>query len=177
MFWGPTILIIGSVICFSSLTEHHVTAIVLDSGTCGQQSGAPGGPKCNHQIRYTLGTRTYTAFVTAVPSGSIHGPFRHRTLVVAYDSGYESQPRIDNSSQGLYLIVPAIGATLTGIALVWRRALRTEPSPSNELDQSERVQAQWAIDPAGRHQYRYWDGSTWTPNVADNGEVGIDQLS
>ena len=34
----------------------------------------------------------------------------------------------------------------------------------------------WAADPTGRHQYRWWDGSTWTTNVYDNGVNGQDPL-
>jgi hypothetical protein len=34
----------------------------------------------------------------------------------------------------------------------------------------------WAADPSGRHQYRWWDGSTWTTNVYDNGVNGQDPL-
>ena len=58
MFWGSALLVVGSVLWLSSLTEHHVTAVVVDPGTCGQQSGSPGGPNCDHQIRYTVGART-----------------------------------------------------------------------------------------------------------------------
>jgi len=36
--------------------------------------------------------------------------------------------------------------------------------------------AMWAADPTGRHQYRWWDGATWTPNVATNGVVGQDPV-
>ena len=32
----------------------------------------------------------------------------------------------------------------------------------------------WLADPTKRHQYRYWDGSTWTEHVADNGVQGVD---
>jgi hypothetical protein len=32
----------------------------------------------------------------------------------------------------------------------------------------------WAADPTGRHQYRYWDGATWTDQVSDNGAVSTD---
>ena len=31
------------------------------------------------------------------------------------------------------------------------------------------VPAQWAADPHGRHQHRWWDGERWTAYVADNG--------
>lgn len=33
----------------------------------------------------------------------------------------------------------------------------------------------WFADPTGRHQMRYWNGSSWTPQVSDNGQVSIDQ--
>lgn len=32
----------------------------------------------------------------------------------------------------------------------------------------------WHPDPSGRHEYRYWDGHTWTPSVADNGVQSTD---
>jgi hypothetical protein len=34
--------------------------------------------------------------------------------------------------------------------------------------------AQWFADPSGRHQHRWWDGSTWTEHVADNGVASVD---
>lgn len=34
--------------------------------------------------------------------------------------------------------------------------------------------AAWVSDPAGRHQLRYWDGSTWTDYVSDHGATGTD---
>ena len=33
---------------------------------------------------------------------------------------------------------------------------------------------QWAADPSGRHQYRWWDGTRWTEHVSSNGVAGID---
>ncbi len=35
----------------------------------------------------------------------------------------------------------------------------------------------WYADPMGRHQYRYWDGASWTDHVADAGEQSVDALS
>lgn len=32
----------------------------------------------------------------------------------------------------------------------------------------------WYTDPTGRHEYRYWDGSIWTDQVADQGVVTSD---
>ncbi len=34
----------------------------------------------------------------------------------------------------------------------------------------------WAADPSGRHQFRYWDGTTWTESVSDNGAESKDPL-
>ena len=34
----------------------------------------------------------------------------------------------------------------------------------------------WYQDPAGRHQYRYWDGGAWTADVADSDQVSTDPL-
>ncbi len=37
--------------------------------------------------------------------------------------------------------------------------------------------AGWLEDPGGRHQYRYWDGTAWTDNVADDGQQTLDPLA
>ena len=34
----------------------------------------------------------------------------------------------------------------------------------------------WYPDPCGRHESRYWDGSTWTDNVADGGQASVDPV-
>ena len=36
--------------------------------------------------------------------------------------------------------------------------------------------ADWYPDPLGRHEYRYWNGSTWTEHVADAGQASTDPL-
>ena len=38
------------------------------------------------------------------------------------------------------------------------------------------VPADWYPDPSGTHQLRYWDGTRWTPQVADNGQQSVDPL-
>ena len=35
----------------------------------------------------------------------------------------------------------------------------------------------WLADPAGRHQYRYWDGGNWTENVYDAGVESRDPVA
>jgi hypothetical protein len=32
----------------------------------------------------------------------------------------------------------------------------------------------WLPDPTGRHEYRYWDGAEWTPDVSDAGQTAVD---
>jgi hypothetical protein len=44
-------------------------------------------------------------------------------------------------------------------------------------DSSPIVPAGWKADPTGRHQFRYWDGSLWTENVADAGVQARDAVS
>lgn len=34
----------------------------------------------------------------------------------------------------------------------------------------------WHADPTNRHEYRYWDGDSWSPHVSDAGKVSIDAL-
>lgn len=36
--------------------------------------------------------------------------------------------------------------------------------------------AGWNPDPTGRHEYRYWDGTTWTDDVSDNGVTTVDPI-
>ena len=43
------------------------------------------------------------------------------------------------------------------------------PPPAPQ--QTATVAPGWHPDPSGRHDYRYWDGATWTENVADGGVV------
>jgi hypothetical protein len=37
--------------------------------------------------------------------------------------------------------------------------------------------AGWYPDPAGRHEHRYFDGSSWTANVSDAGTQSVDELA
>jgi hypothetical protein len=49
------------------------------------------------------------------------------------------------------------------------------PTPYQPPVQPE-VRSQWAADPYGRHQFRLWDGHTWSASVSDNGIVGNDPV-
>ena len=39
------------------------------------------------------------------------------------------------------------------------------------------VPAQWAPDPSGRHELRWWDGRGWSEHVADGGVRALDPQS
>ncbi len=39
------------------------------------------------------------------------------------------------------------------------------------------IAAQWLSDPTGRHQYRYWDGRSWTESVSDAGATSQDPIT
>lgn len=45
------------------------------------------------------------------------------------------------------------------------------------LAQPTNPAAGWYSDPAGHHQLRYWNGSTWTEHISDNGTPGTDTLA
>ena len=50
------------------------------------------------------------------------------------------------------------------------------PSAQSAQSGSVTVKADWLTDPVGRHQYRYWDGTSWTDHVADDGNASVDPL-
>jgi uncharacterized membrane protein YhaH (DUF805 family) len=38
----------------------------------------------------------------------------------------------------------------------------------------DQPQAAWCRDPSSRHEYRWWDGGSWTEHVANGGVSGVD---
>ena len=58
------------------------------------------------------------------------------------------------------------------------RARRTRSpgrAPRTQGPSHERTAAPgWQPDPTGRHEYRYWDGGTWTDDVSDAGDTSVD---
>jgi uncharacterized RDD family membrane protein YckC len=55
-------------------------------------------------------------------------------------------------------------------------AERPAAAPAETAAAERAMWAMWAIDPTGRHEYRYWSGTTWTAHVADRGVQGADPL-
>src|SRR5207249_1981844 len=48
------------------------------------------------------------------------------------------------------------------------------PAPAPDAPYGSGPPAGWYRDPDGGHEYRYWNGSAWTPGVADGSTVGQD---
>ena len=50
------------------------------------------------------------------------------------------------------------------------------PVPAGAPPHALAAPAEWTSDPTGRHQYRYWNGSSWTEHVSDNGTTTVDPV-
>ena len=50
-------------------------------------------------------------------------------------------------------------------------------APTADGTPTQEIPPGWKADPTGRHQFRYWAGSQWTENVADNGEQSRDPVT
>ncbi len=84
-----------------------------------------------------------------------------------------------SSKLGSLAVVGTVGLLLAigGWWAVSRRRTRTADTTAPPARAISPVQpAGWFTDPAGKHQLRYWDGSTWTANVSDSGQATTDPL-
>jgi hypothetical protein len=101
---------------------------------------------------------------------------------VAIDAGTKPPSAYQRSghSKALWIALPLVGILLCGIvtvvsAIVWFVSIRPRvvAATSGELLPAAPA-PQWARDPYGRHELRYFDGVEWTAQVSDNGVPGID---
>ncbi len=53
-------------------------------------------------------------------------------------------------------------------------ASTASPAAPTEGPDGPTAPPQWSADPSGRHQLRYWDGTSWSHHVADGGLTGTD---
>ncbi len=51
------------------------------------------------------------------------------------------------------------------------------PKKSKAMEAPKQWWAGWIDDPTRRFEYRYWDGSAWTPHVSSDGVTASDPLS
>ena len=84
--------------------------------------------------------------------------------------------RSGGSAKGLPMMAPmqvALGSPRIDHTMVEDTA-RDHGDLLVDIGQGDTVAAQWMDDPIGRHQYRYWDGGSWTENVCDDGAQSRD---
>lgn len=72
-------------------------------------------------------------------------------------------PRVTPESPEIFRPRPHVVAPISGGAPV-------------EIAPSATMAARWMNDPTGRHQYRYWNGGSWTENVYDAGVESRDNV-
>lgn len=58
----------------------------------------------------------------------------------------------------------------------WASTSAPVPGPPPGSVPAPIAEASWKPDPVGRHEFRWWDGTTWTALVADHGVTGNDPL-
>jgi hypothetical protein len=109
---------------------------------------------------------------------------RHKTDVVRYFVAADAQrawgellaampAKWHRTPTPLTVTLPELAdvpASLAAISASPRAPTASPAAPPN-------MQAGWYPDPAGRHQYRYWDGGLWSDDVADNGITARDPVS
>ena len=92
----------------------------------------------------------------------------YTVMVLQSDSGSSAAVGLGHTAIYHWTMVAALA--LSAVALV--RSFAAAPAATAPATSSA---GQWAPDPYGRHQYRWWDGAQWTGNVSDHGVVGVDQ--
>jgi len=104
---------------------------------------------------------------------------------VAIDAGTKPPSAYQRSGQNkaLWIALPLVGIFLCGIvtvvsAIVWFVSIRPKVLAAASGESLPTAPApQWARDPYGRHEFRYFDGVEWTAQVSDNGVPSIDNAS
>lgn len=80
------------------------------------------------------------------------------------------------SNEGLFNVTAILAFVLLGAALVTSSSGGGAQAAlaAGGTSAAGSTGAQWAADPFGRHQMRYFNGSEWTAAVSDHGVVGTD---
>lgn len=78
-------------------------------------------------------------------------------------------------STDLYDLVATVNETLRSSPAAPSRSAPAPTAPPPGVAVAP-TPAAWYPDPSNRHQVRYWDGRTWTAEVADQGVRGVDPV-
>jgi Protein of unknown function (DUF2510)/Phospholipase_D-nuclease N-terminal len=110
------------------------------------------------------------------PVGEVSAPVRFDLFRVTRGTGADAAELPEErpfETSGTFFSAPTATKTRTA-SRTYRPKQRTSLAPN---ETTATVPAGWKADPTGRHQFRYWDGSGWTENVADEGDQSRDAIS
>jgi len=97
-------------------------------------------------------------------------PYRHLRALID-----ENIAKLESVKEGIQTELERLAATKrAGSPPAAKKLPKPAGKPPESLPAREPLSppptpAQWAADPYGRHQWRYWDGSRWTEHVANDG--------
>lgn len=81
----------------------------------------------------------------------------------------------------ILLLVVGLPALLVAFVVIRTRRMGSSPVAPRLAPDSGAARAPggpgWFPDPAGRHERRYWDGSSWTEHVQDGQTPATDPLT
>lgn len=86
------------------------------------------------------------------------------TLVAAEPAGWAASPAVS---------VQSVAQTAAEVPVAQAAA---QPVSAAAQVAASTVPAQWAADPTGRYELRYWDGTRWTEHVSRAGQQYTDPL-
>jgi uncharacterized RDD family membrane protein YckC len=125
-----------------------------------------------------------------VPIDALHAGQRERLRVLAAGASLELRwdgdaaivVAADDEAQARLLVAAAAGARpdpgiATAPVATTTSGARRAAAAEQPAEPAYRLpDAMWAVDPTGRHEYRYWSGAVWTAHVADHGRQSADPL-
>jgi len=99
--------------------------------------------------------------------GPLYGLYALAVLLPSLAVGVRRMHDTDHS--GWWIIVPFVNFVFA-VTEGTRGSNRFGADPKASVGYvGSAVPAGWYPDPMGRHQHRYWDSTSWTSSVADNG--------
>jgi hypothetical protein len=144
--------------------EREVKASFTDARLQASKSGQTIGLFMNSKNQGRL-AHARAAQKRTIAQDRQHTLDRYRKAKAALDDGIAHAERIKlDIDLGKYDTTDRESPTPTP-------ATSIQPASSGQPDS---VPAQWFPDPAGRFEFRYWDGEQWTANVSRQGVTSVD---
>jgi putative membrane protein len=116
-------------------------------------------------------TTTWVPLVKAQSVRRIQGPLQRRLgLATVHLDAAGKRVRAEFRDRA----VDEADALMDDLASLSRAARHHEEDRPPSMTAGPVASAGWFADPAGRHQWRYWDGAAWTAHVRDGDIAGVD---